>query len=48
MRQIVAVLYKFRLSFVIIQGVAGGDVSIGYSKQNSVYVHVSYSERFPR
>jgi hypothetical protein len=36
------------------QGVPGGKVnilgghSIGYSKQKSVYVHVSYSERFPR
>jgi hypothetical protein len=25
-----------------------GGYSIGYSKQKSVYVHVSYSERFPR
>jgi hypothetical protein len=37
-----------------IQGVPKGKVnnfgghSIGYSKQKSVYVHVSYSERFPR
>jgi hypothetical protein len=37
-----------------IQGVPGGKVtilgghSIGHSKQKSVYVHVSYSERFPR
>ena len=37
-----------------IQGVPGGNVnilgghSIGHSKQKSVYVHVSYSERFPR
>jgi hypothetical protein len=36
------------------QGVPGGKVnilgghSIGHSKQKSVYVHVSYSERFPR
>jgi hypothetical protein len=35
-------------------GVPGGKVnilgghSIGNSKQNSVYVYVSYSERFPR
>jgi hypothetical protein len=38
----------------IIQGVPGGKVnimggqSIGRSKQESVYVHVPYSERFPR
>jgi hypothetical protein len=25
-----------------------GGHSIGHSKQKSVYVHVSYSERFPR
>jgi hypothetical protein len=25
-----------------------GDQCIGYSKQKIVYVHVSYSERFPR
>jgi hypothetical protein len=25
-----------------------GGRSIGHSKQDSVYVHVSYSERFPR
>jgi hypothetical protein len=25
-----------------------GDDNIGHSKQESVYVHVSYSERFPR
>jgi hypothetical protein len=37
-----------------IQDVSGGKVnilrghSIGHSKQKSVYVHVSYSERFPR
>jgi hypothetical protein len=37
-----------------IQGVLGekvnilGGHSIGHSKQRSVYVHVSYSERFPR
>jgi hypothetical protein len=36
------------------QNVPGGKVSIlgghsiGHSKQESVYVHVSYSERFPR
>ena len=38
----------------IIQGVAGGKVkilgghSIGHSKQNCLYEHVSYFERFPR
>jgi hypothetical protein len=26
----------------------GGGHSIGHSKQETVYVHVSYSERFPR
>jgi hypothetical protein len=37
-----------------IQGASGGKVnilgghSIGHSKQKSAYVHVSYSERFPR
>jgi hypothetical protein len=37
-----------------LQDVPGGKVSIlgghsiGHSKQESVYVHVSYSERFPR
>jgi hypothetical protein len=37
-----------------IQGVPGGNVnilgghSIGHSKQKNVYIHVSYSERFPR
>jgi hypothetical protein len=37
-----------------IQGVPGWKVNIlgghciGHSKQNSVYVHMSYSERFPR
>jgi hypothetical protein len=37
-----------------IQGVPGGEYnilgghSIGHSKQKGVYVHVSYSERFPR
>jgi hypothetical protein len=25
-----------------------GDHSIGHSKQKGVYVHVSYTERFPR
>jgi hypothetical protein len=38
----------------LLQSVAVGKVnilgghSIGHSKQKSVYVHVSYSERFPR
>jgi hypothetical protein len=37
-----------------IQSVTGGKVNIlgdhniGHSKQKNVYVHVSYSERFPR
>jgi len=37
-----------------IQGVPGGNVNIlgghitGHSKQKYVYVHVSYSENFPR
>jgi hypothetical protein len=37
-----------------IQSVPGGKItimgghSIGHSKQNSLYVHVSYSERFQR
>jgi hypothetical protein len=37
-----------------IQRIPGGKVnilgghSIGHSKQKSVYVHVSYSEKFPR
>jgi hypothetical protein len=44
----------FRSMKCIMQGVPGGKVnilgghSIGHSKQKSVYVHVSYSERFPR
>jgi hypothetical protein len=42
------------LVFVYVQGVPGGEVnilrghSIGHSEQKSVYVHVSYSKRFPR
>jgi hypothetical protein len=32
---------------LIIQGVPGGNVSVILSKE-SVYIHVSYSERFPR
>jgi hypothetical protein len=47
--------YLFRVvRSQIIQNVPGGKVnilgghSIGNSKQESVYVHVSYSERFPR
>jgi hypothetical protein len=40
--------------YIYIQGVPGGKANIlrghstGHSKQKSVYVHVSYSERFPR
>ena len=40
--------------YYIIQGVPGGKVnilggySIGHSKQETLYEHVSYSERFPR
>ena len=40
--------------YILIKSVPGGNVnilgghSIGHSKQKSVYVHVSYSERFPR
>jgi hypothetical protein len=48
--------YRFTTPSVTrtIQGVPGGKVSIlgghsiGHSNQKSVYVHVSYSERFPR
>jgi hypothetical protein len=46
--------YLFSMELFVIQSVPGrevgilGDHSIGYSKQKSVYVHVSYSERFPR
>jgi hypothetical protein len=42
------------INSMIIQSVPGGNVnvlgghSIGHSKQESVYVHVFYSERFPR
>jgi hypothetical protein len=42
------------LTCYVLQGVPGGNVSIlgghntGHSKQKNVYVHVSYSERFPR
>jgi hypothetical protein len=42
------------LSETYVQNVPGGKVnivgghSIGHSKQKNVYVHVSYSERFPR
>jgi hypothetical protein len=41
------------MAIINIQGVPGGNVdilgghSIGHSKQKNVYVHVSYSERFP-
>jgi hypothetical protein len=48
-------MFKEVISFLIfIQNVPGGKVSIqgghsiGHSKQKSVYVHVSYSERSPR
>jgi hypothetical protein len=46
--------FIFILPFGSIQDVPGrkvnilGGHSIGHSKQKSVYVHVSYSERFPR
>jgi len=39
--------------YILIQSVPGGNVNIlgghgtGHSKQKSVYVHLSYSERFP-
>jgi hypothetical protein len=42
------------MSYIYIPGVPGGKVNIlgghriGHSKQKSVYVHVSFSERFPR
>jgi hypothetical protein len=42
------------LLYTYIQSVPGGIVNtllghgIGHSKQKSVYVHVSYCERFPR
>jgi hypothetical protein len=42
------------LHYLFIQNVPRGNVnilgghSIGHSEQESVYVHVSYSERFPR
>jgi hypothetical protein len=43
-----------RWKAAFIQGVPGGKVNIlgghgiGHSKQNTLYEHVSYSERFPR
>jgi hypothetical protein len=46
--------FAINLPFDAIQSVPGGNVnilgghSIGNSKQKSVYLHVSYSERFPR
>jgi hypothetical protein len=46
MRHIVAVLSKFRLIFVVIQGVPGGKVNIlgghntGHSKQKSLYMYM--------
>jgi hypothetical protein len=49
------VLYFLTIhSRITIQSVLGGKVnilgghSIGHSKQKIVYIHVSYSERFPR
>jgi hypothetical protein len=56
-RDYLITMTKLRLTEVFIytiQDVPGGNVSIlgvysiDHSKQNSVYVHVSYSERFPR
>jgi hypothetical protein len=47
-------LSSMQCACAVLAGVAGGKVnilrrhSIGHSKQKSVYVHVSYSERFPR
>jgi hypothetical protein len=47
-------LLHIHLSLEITQSDPGGIVSIlgghriGHSKQNSLYVHASYSERFPR
>jgi hypothetical protein len=50
-------LFPFRINSEImnlIQSISGEEVnipgghSIGHSKQESVYVRVSYSERFPR
>jgi hypothetical protein len=44
----------FIFFYMFIQDVPGGKVSIllghsiGHSKQNNVYVHVSCSEQFPR
>jgi hypothetical protein len=46
--------YYYGETVQYIHGVPGGKVnilgghSIGHSKQKSVYVHMSYSERFPR
>jgi hypothetical protein len=51
-RAFIILFTKMRIN--IIQVVPGGKVSIlgshsiGHSKQKSAYVHVSYSERFPR
>jgi hypothetical protein len=48
------VFYPIQSTVVAIQNVPVGKVnilgghSICHSKQESVYVHVSYSERFPR
>jgi len=46
------ILKRFKIAYI--PGVPGGNVnilgdySLGNSKQRSVYVHVAYSERFPR
>jgi hypothetical protein len=43
-----------QISYTCIEGVPGGKLnilgghSIGHSKQETVYVHVSYCDRFPR
>jgi hypothetical protein len=47
-------IYIYIYIYVYIQNVPGGNVIIlgghimGHSKQKSLFVHVSYSERFPR
>jgi hypothetical protein len=47
-------MYMCVFGCLCMEGVTGGKVSIlgghsiGHSKQKNVYVHVSYSERFPR
>jgi hypothetical protein len=48
-----AIRMEVRLDNAVLQSVPGGKVNIlgghviGHSKQATVYVHVSYSERFP-